>query len=207
MIRKTIKDHARIVFNGNGYDDAWIDEAVNVRGLENLKTTPDCMPRLLDEKNVAMLTSHGVFTVAELESRTEIMLENYCNSIEIEAATMTDMARTEIVPAVEAFAREIAETAAAEAGRGAEREPEQRDRPGRALVGAGRAHARRGGRPRRGGRASRGDLGRRRALRGDSRRGARRHGRPARPADEAETITSKRFWPFPTYGDLLFGVR
>ncbi len=113
MIRKTIKDHARIVFNGNGYDDAWIDEAVNVRGLENLKTTPDCMPRLLDEKNVAMLTSHGVFTVAELESRTEIMLENYCNSIEIEAATMTDMARTEIVPAVEAFAREIAETAAA----------------------------------------------------------------------------------------------
>ena len=113
MIRKTIKDHARIVFNGNGYDDAWIDEAVNERGLHNLRTTPDCMPRLLDEKNVTMLTSHGVFTLAEMESRTEIMLENYCNSIEIEAATMISMAHAEIIPAVEAYLREVAETAAA----------------------------------------------------------------------------------------------
>ncbi len=112
MIRKTIKDHARIVFNGNGYDDAWIDEAVNVRGLHNLKTTPDCMPRLLDEKNVAMLTSHGVFTVAEMESRTEIMLENYCNSIEIEAATMINMARTEIAPRSGRICARVAETAA-----------------------------------------------------------------------------------------------
>ena len=77
MIRKTIKDHKRIIFNGNGYDDAWIKEATEKRGLMNYPSTPDCMPHLLDEKNVRMLTSHKVFSKAELESRCEIMLENY----------------------------------------------------------------------------------------------------------------------------------
>ncbi|MDD7345292.1 MAG: glutamine synthetase III, partial [Ruminococcus sp.] len=81
MIRKTIKDHKRIIFNGNGYDDAWIKEATEERGLSNLKTTPDAMPHLLDKKNVDMLTSHKVFTVAELNSRCEIMLENYCKAV------------------------------------------------------------------------------------------------------------------------------
>ena len=77
MIKKTIKDHKRILFNGNGYDESWIKEATEKRGLCNYPTTPDCMPHLLDEKNVKMLTSHKVFSVAELESRCEIMLENY----------------------------------------------------------------------------------------------------------------------------------
>ena len=98
MIRKTIKDHKRIIFNGNGYDDAWIEEAQK-RGLSNYPTTPDAMPHLLDEKNVRMLTSHGVFSKAELESRTEIMLDNYCKSVRIEADTMSFMARTQIEPA------------------------------------------------------------------------------------------------------------
>ena len=93
MIRKTIKDHRRIIFNGNGYDDAWIKEATEVRGLLNYRTTADCMPHLLDKKNVDMLTGHKVFTVEELKSRCEIMLENYCKTVTIEANTMADMAK------------------------------------------------------------------------------------------------------------------
>ena len=85
MIRKTIKDHRHIIFNGNGYDDAWITEATEKRGLLNYRTTPDCMPHLLDEKNVQMLTSHKVFSEAELKSRCEIMLDNYCKTVLIEA--------------------------------------------------------------------------------------------------------------------------
>ena len=113
MIKKTIKDHKRILFNGNGYDEAWIKEATEVRGLCNYPTTPDCMPHLLDKKNVDMLTSHQVFSVAELESRCEIMLENYCKTVIIEANTMVDMARKQILPAVEGYAAELAGTIAA----------------------------------------------------------------------------------------------
>lgn len=113
MIRKTIKDHKRIIFNGNGYDDNWIREATEKRGLLNYRTTPDCMPHLLDRKNVEMLTSHGVFSEAELKSRCEIMLENYCKTVTIEANTMAEMARTQIAPAVEAYTLTLARTAAA----------------------------------------------------------------------------------------------
>ena len=113
MIRKTIKDHKHIIFNGNGYDDTWIQEATEKRGLLNYRTTPDCMPHLLDEKNVKMLTAHKVFSEAELKSRCEIMLDNYCKAVLIEANTMVDMAKTEIAPAVSAYVLELANTAAA----------------------------------------------------------------------------------------------
>ena len=109
MIRKTIHDHKRIIFNGNGYDESWIREATEHRGLLNYPTTADCMPHLLDEKNVKMLTSLGVFTVEELHSRRDIMLENYCKSVLIEANTMVSMARSDIIPAVSAFAAKLAE--------------------------------------------------------------------------------------------------
>ena len=102
LIRDTIKAHKRIIFNGNGYDDAWIEEAEK-RGLSNLKTTADAMPHLLDEKNVTMLTSHKVFTKAELESRMEIMLENYVKQVNIEALTMIDMTGKQILPAIETY--------------------------------------------------------------------------------------------------------
>lgn len=110
LIQKTIKDHKRIIFNGNGYDDAWIEEAAEKRGLLNYRTTPDCMPHLLDEKNVRMLTSHKVFSESELKSRCEIMLENYCKTVLIEANTMIDMAKTEIAPAVSEYVGELANT-------------------------------------------------------------------------------------------------
>ncbi|MBQ3848677.1 MAG: glutamine synthetase III [Clostridia bacterium] len=108
MIRKTIKDHRRIIFNGNGYDDSWIKEATEERGLLNYRTTPDCMPHLLDKKNVDMLIGHGVFSEAELRSRCEIMLENYNNSVMIEANTMISMVKTDISPAIAAFTGELA---------------------------------------------------------------------------------------------------
>ncbi|MEE1318344.1 MAG: glutamine synthetase III, partial [Ruminococcus sp.] len=111
MIKKTIKDHKRIIFNGNGYDDEWIKEATEKRGLLNLRTTPDAIPHLLDKKNVDMLTSHKVFSEAELKSRCEITLENYCKTVTIEANTMSQMAKKEILPAIEEYTAFIASAA------------------------------------------------------------------------------------------------
>ena len=107
LVRTTIRDHKRIIFNGNGYDDEWIREAER-RGLSNYRTTPDCVPHLLDEKNVSMLTRHKVFSRSELESRCEVMLENYCKTITIEARTMRSMAIKRIAPAVESYTAELA---------------------------------------------------------------------------------------------------
>jgi glutamine synthetase len=111
LIKKTIKEHKRIIFNGNGYDDSWVKEAEK-RGLSNLRTTADCMPKICDKKNVDMLTSHGIFTEAEIYSRCDIMLENYVKSVNIEAQTMVDMARKEIIPAVAKFASDTASAVA-----------------------------------------------------------------------------------------------
>ena len=113
MIQKTIKDHKRIIFNGNGYDDAWIKEATEKRGLLNLRTTPDALPAILEKKNVEMLTSYKIFSPAEIQSRYEITLENYCKTVNIEALTMVDMAKKEILPAIEAYSKELADTLAA----------------------------------------------------------------------------------------------
>ncbi|MBO4560273.1 MAG: glutamine synthetase III, partial [Lachnospiraceae bacterium] len=88
LIKEVITKHQRILFNGNGYGEEWVEEATKVRGLSNLKTTPDAMPHLLDEKNKTMLMAHKVFTESELVSRCEIMLENYCKTVTIEAHTM-----------------------------------------------------------------------------------------------------------------------
>ena len=112
MIKKTIHDHKRIIFNGNGYDAAWVKEATEVRKLLNYPTTPDCMPHLLDEKNVKMLTSHKVFNEAELHSRCEIMLDNYCKQVWIEVNTELLMARRMILPAIESYADKLSGTVA-----------------------------------------------------------------------------------------------
>ncbi len=100
LIQRTIKEHSRILFNGNGYDDAWVKEATEKRGLLNLRTTADCIPYLLKEKNVSMLKRMKVFSENELRSRYEITLENYCKCVSIEASTMLDMVRRDILPAV-----------------------------------------------------------------------------------------------------------
>ena len=110
MIRNTIKNHKRILFNGNGYDASWVKEATEVRGLLNYTTTPDCMPHSLDEKNVKMLTSHNVFTINELKSRCDIMLDNYCKQVKIEANTMIEMTLRMILPSIERYVDELATT-------------------------------------------------------------------------------------------------
>ena len=113
LIKEVITKHERILFNGNGYGEEWIKEATEVRGLSNLKTTPDAMPHLLDEKNVTMLTKHRVFTKTELESRCEIMLENYCKTVNIEGHTMVDMVRKDYLPAIEGYLYRLARTTSA----------------------------------------------------------------------------------------------
>ena len=206
MIRRTIRDHKRIIFNGNGYDDAWIKEATQQRGLLNYRTTPDCMPHLLDKKNVDMLTSHGVFSESELRSRCEIMLENYCKTVLIEARTMADMAKTMILPAVERFAADTARNAAAkkalDAGvscgyetalvkklsaltdRIAATEAELES----ALITVQSAENA----------VSGSEMIRDLLL--------FRMSELRVACDEAETLTDGSFWPFPTYSDLLFGT-
>ena len=110
LIKETIEKHERILFNGNGYGEDWIKEATEVRGLSNLKTTADAMPHLLDAKNRDMLLAHKVFTDTELHSRCEIMLENYCKTVNIEGHTMVDMVRKNYLPAIEDYLGELART-------------------------------------------------------------------------------------------------
>ena len=206
MIKKTIKDHKRILFNGNGYDETWIEEAEK-RGLMNYRTTPDCMPHLLDKKNVEMLTSHKVFTETELKSRCEIMLDNYCKTVVIEANTMVDMARRQILPAVEAYVKEVSKTAVAKKQFAPDASCEYEKKTVTKLsllmeqildktemledeimklkfipdVKQESYAIRDSILPK---------MGELRAV-----------------ADEAETLTADKYWPFPTYGELLFGVK
>ena len=110
LIKEVIGKHERILFNGNGYGEEWVKEATEERGLSNLKTTPDAMPHLLDKKNMDMLMNHKVFTESEIHSRCEIMLENYCKTVNIEGHTMVDMVRKNYLPAIEKYLFELAQT-------------------------------------------------------------------------------------------------
>ena len=107
LLVKTIKEHSRVIFNGNGYDAAWVKEATEVRGLPELKSTVDALPHFLDEKNIKVFTKHKVFTEVEMHSRTEILLENYSKTINIEALTTAEMATKEILPAVMAYEKQV----------------------------------------------------------------------------------------------------
>ena len=112
LIQRVIRQHKRIIFNGNGYDDAWIQEAER-RGLLNLQSTPDCVPYYLAPKNVALFTSHRVYSEAEIRARYEIKLDNYSKVIHIEALTMLDMVWKDILPAVSAYSKTLTDTALA----------------------------------------------------------------------------------------------
>ena len=111
LLKKTIKEHKRIIFNGNGYTDEWIEEAEK-RGLYNLVSTPDALPHFIDEKNEKLLTSHHIFTHAELHSRYEIKLENYVKTLHIEAGTMVEIIQKDLLPAVTTYMEKLAQTAA-----------------------------------------------------------------------------------------------
>jgi len=112
LVSKTVTAHKRIIFNGNNYCNEWVDEAER-RGLLNLKTTVDVLPSFIAEKNIRVFSKHKVFSEDEIYSRYEILLENYCKVLNIEALTMLDMVRKEILPAVISYIRRLSETALA----------------------------------------------------------------------------------------------
>lgn len=207
MIKKTIKDHKRILFNGNGYDDTWIEEATKVRGLCNYRTTPDSIPHLLDKKNVDMLTSHKVFTEAELHSRYEITLENYNKTVLIEANTMVDMAKKEILPAVSAFGADMAGSVSAKTAVC----PEIACKYEKKVIGklsdltdeiAEKTDALEEVTAKVAGIEDVEEQGY--AIR-DELLSAMSELRAA--VDAAEVITSDEYWPYPSYGDLLYSVK
>ena len=107
LIRDTFAAHQRIIFNGNGYDDAWVQEAAR-RGLANLRDTVDCMPAYIDRKNIDLFTRHAVLTETEMRARYEIHLENYCKVTTIEAKTLLDMVQRGILPAVSRYTDQLA---------------------------------------------------------------------------------------------------
>ena len=207
LIQRTIREHKRIIFNGNGYDDAWIEEATKIRGLLNLRTTPDAIPMLIQKDNLDMLVRHKVYTESELRSRYEIQLENYCKTVRIEALAMVDISRKEILPAVESYVSGLASAVGAKKAIDAELPWGYEKKQLRRLASLVDAID------------DRVDALEEKLIRLDTLSGSMEEaafirdellpgmGALRAAADEAETQTAASYWPFPTYGDLLFGVR
>ena len=203
LLVETIKKHKRVIFNGNGYDASWVEEAAR-RGLPNYISTVDAVPHYTDEKNVKMFEMFKVYTKTELESRTEIILENYSKVINIEALTMLDMAKKQILPAGMEFAKVLCDSVNSKKSAGVSADLEKKladkvsalnagiseaiDELDTKLIGAGDA--------------------------GDAEATAKYYRNTVfaamqslrAVADELETITPETIWPFPTYGDLMFRV-
>ena len=205
LIQDTIKSHKRIIFNGNGYDDSWIEEAQK-RGLLNLKTTPDALPYFVKEENVKLFEKQHVYSKEEIESRYEVLIEEYVKIINIEALTMLDMAKKEILPAVTSYSKSLADTILSkkavcesmdttyetavlkqtsellkEAYEAVNALSESIDQMNALSDFEKKANF------------VRDDLlSKMAALR--------------KPCDELEVIVDEKDWPFPTYGKLLFGV-
>ena len=206
LIRKTIKDHKRIIFNGNGYDNEWIAEAER-RGLLNLPTTPDCLPYLLKDKNIKLFADHKVFSRQEIESRYEIYLENYCKNVRIEALTMADMTNKDILPAVSAYFKTLCDTVKAMSRAGidpggsyeqvtAEKLAVLSKKIFSAVCGLSQVVD---------GLSEAGDAARESELIRD--RVIPQMSLLREFVDSAESITADEYWPYPTYGDLMFGVQ
>ena len=206
LIKNTIKEHKRIIFNGDGYDEAWVKEAEK-RGLYNFKTTPDALAHMLDEKNVTLFTSHNVYSKTELVARHEVLLENYCKIINIEALTMLDMARKDILPAMSEYSATLARDAAAKTSFDPDADctyEKENIKNLCALIGACNRAVKK----------TEQDLISAKSITDgaelaefykstiiDDMKAIRI------PADEMETIASSEKWPYPSYGELLFGIR
>ena len=201
LIRRVFTEHQRIIFNGNGYDEAWLKEA-GKRGLSNLTSTADALPMYTAPKNVDLFVKHGIYTKEEIEARAEIHIENYSTVICIEARTMTDMIRRQILPAVSAFAGDLCSRAGTKKDLGAccQYEVSTACQIGSltdALMAASDKLET--------------DLS---AIPADAAE-AMRYSHDVlipdmdtarRAADQLETLTGSDRWPFPTYSDLLFSV-
>jgi len=205
LIRRVIKNHKRIIFNGNGYDEKWLAEAEK-RGLLNLQSTPDAMPYFISEKNISLFTSHKVYTEREIRSRYEIFLESYCKIINIEAKTMLDMARKEILPAVSEYSQVLGNTILSKRAVSATLDCSYEEdmlsnistltakayktlkELEKALESSKKIT----------------DITKRSVYYKDKVLKKMTTLRSA--ADSLEDLVSADYWPFPTYGDLLFGV-
>lgn len=202
LIRETVKKHARIIFNGNGYSPEWVSEAES-RGLSNFTTAVDAIPHLCDKKNVDLFIKHKVYTEVELKSLSDVMLEEYVKVIGIEVNTMLDMAKRQIIPACLTYTKELSQLAAAKATAGIDCDGPEKElivlistttkdmykavntleqlKSGITYVGNTLAQAMY---------IKEKILPAMDAVRA--------------PADALEGLVGKEFWPFPTYGDLLF---
>jgi len=206
LIKRTIKEHKRILFNGNSYGEEWVNEAVK-RGLLNLKTTPDALPYMIKEKNITLFERHKVFSHAELLSRYEIGLENYCKLCNIEAVTIYKMIKKNILPAGSVYAGELSDTASAKRAFSPEADCTYETDTVKHLSDLT------------------GGLHKKVTELYDELCNAEEktdllekacHYKDAvlvkmselrELTDEMELLVSKKHWPFPTYGDLLFSVR
>ena len=206
LIKDVIHKHKRIIFNGNGYDESWVKEAEK-RGLLNLRSTPDCVPYYLSEKNVELFTRHKVYTETELHARYEIKLDNYSKVLHIEAQTMLDMVWKDILPAASAYTKELAETVAAKKaiGGGIDTSYEERLAGHVSVLLAS---------------ATKKAEALEYALMGvkditDTLALARYYRDTIFAAmnelriivDEMETHCAAKYWPYPSYGDILFSVK
>lgn len=204
LIKRTIKENQNIIFNGNGYSDEWPVEAEK-RGLLNLKSTPEAVPAFLAQKNVDVFSKYGVYTEAELQSRVEILLDEYCKTLNIEALTMIDMAKKEILPAAAKYIKDIAKTAELAKSCGAETVFEEETvKEISALVtemykALGTLEA---------------DVQKVHSIEDTQEMANFFHdtifadmGALRVPADKIETLVGKEYWPYPTYSDLLFYVK
>ncbi|MGN0670824.1 MAG: glutamine synthetase III [Oscillospiraceae bacterium] len=203
LLVKTITEHKRVIFNGNGYGDEWPVEAEK-RGLLNLKSTVDAIPCLTAEKNVALFKKFGVYSEVELHARQEILLENYSKVINIEALTAADMAKTEILPAVMKFGKEICDIAASKKAVGLEPTVEMATaKKVNDLTAALSEKA-----------AALSDaVVKAQAVEGEEQKARFYHDEVfslmqslRAVADELETIVGEKDWPYPTYDELLFNV-
>ena len=207
LIRDTIREHKRIIFNGNGYDDAWIREATEERGLLNLRTTPDALPYFLAAKNVRLFQAHHIYTEKEMKSRYEIVLENYCKTIRIEAATMVDMVYKQILPAIGAYAKDVAETGAAKKALSDAFDVSYETETVRHLSTLTSSISKAV-------RELEDELPRLDSITDITNLSftikdkiITKMSELRSFVDEAEHITSSKYWPYPTYSELLFGVR
>ena len=203
LIKRTIAENQNIIFNGNGYSEEWPVEAEK-RGLLNLKSTPDAIPHLLDDKNVELFVKHGVYTEAEISSRVEILLEEYCKTLNIEALTMIDMTKKDILPATASYIKELAKTAELSKACGAEAEFET-DMVKRLSTLATQTYNKL---------AALEDVEVKAADIDDVEKQAKYYhdvvfaamGELRAVADEIETLVGEKYWPYPTYGKMLFYV-
>ena len=204
LIKRTIKENQDIIFNGNGYSEEWPAEAEK-RGLLNLKSTPAAVPAFLAQKNIDLFSKYGVYTETELQSRVEILLDEYCKTLNIEALTMIDMAKKEILPAAAKYIKDLAKTAELAKACGAETVFEDETVKEISALTTQMYKALN---------TLEEDVQKVHQIEDTQEMANFFHdtifadmGALRVPADKIETLVGKEYWPYPTYSDLLFYVK